>query len=217
LLRAPALPDTTRFKEYKYKPTFRADYISQTDIGYTPNYMGSSGFAGGTTIVFSDLLGNHQIAASANVNGRIQDASAFVAYTNMSRRLQYATGAYRQPLILPVDNGVLTEMLDEPGHRDIVQGLRELAADHQQHRAEKAGPDGDRIGCGHPQGLGFVDGALVERQRCRVGGHVNHIADAAKQHEQQGRDCRRHVPAGHRPWTEPIVAHFKASPRSGGA
>ncbi len=101
-----ALPDTTRFKEYKYKPAFRADYIAQTDIGYTPNYMGSSGFAGGTTIIFSDLLGNHQIAASANVNGRIQDASGFMAYTNMSRRLQYATGAYLQPLILPLNNGI---------------------------------------------------------------------------------------------------------------
>ena len=104
-----ALPDTTRFKEYKYKPAFRADYIAQTDIGYTPNYMGSSGFAGGTTIIFSDLLGNHQIAASANVNGRLQDASAFMAYTNMSRRLQYATGGYLQPMILPVDNGVLID------------------------------------------------------------------------------------------------------------
>ncbi len=104
-----ALPDTTRFKDYKYKPAFRADYIAQTDIGYTPNYMGSSGFAGGTTIIFSDLLGNHQIAASANVNGRLQDASGFMAYTNMSRRLQYATGGYIQPLILPVDNGVLID------------------------------------------------------------------------------------------------------------
>ncbi|HUR91440.1 MAG TPA: hypothetical protein VMY38_02085 [Gemmatimonadaceae bacterium] len=102
-----ALPDTTRFKVYKYKPAFRADYIAQTDIGYTPNYMGSSGFAGGTTIIFSDLLGNHQIAASANVNGRLQDASAFMAYTNMSRRLQYATGGYLQPIILPIDNGIV--------------------------------------------------------------------------------------------------------------
>jgi len=111
LIAAPefALPDTTRFKEYKYKPAFRADYIAQTDIGYTPNYMGSSGFAGGTTIIFSDLLGNHQIAASANVNGRLQDASGFVAYTNMSRRLQYATGGYLQPIVLPLDNGVLFE------------------------------------------------------------------------------------------------------------
>ncbi len=104
-----ALPDTTRFKEYKYKPAFRADYIAQTGIGYTPNYMGSSGFVGGTTIIFSDLLGNHQLAASANVNGRLKDASAFAAYTNMSRRLQYATGGYRQPLILPIDNGTLYE------------------------------------------------------------------------------------------------------------
>jgi Tol biopolymer transport system component len=101
------LPDTTRFREYAYRPRFRADYIAQTDIGYTPNYYGTNGFAGGTTIVFSDLLGNHLIAASAQVNGRIQDASVFLAYGNLGRRFQYTTGAFIQPMIFPLDNGVV--------------------------------------------------------------------------------------------------------------
>jgi hypothetical protein len=104
------LPDTTRFREYAYRPRFRADYIAQTDIGYTPNYYGTNGFAGGTTIVFSDLLGNHLIAVSAQVNGRIQDASLFLGYGNLGRRFQYTTGAFIQPIIFPQDNGTVTRV-----------------------------------------------------------------------------------------------------------
>ena len=106
------LPDTTRFRETSYRAKLRADYISQSDIGYTPNYYGTSGFAGGTTIVFSDLLGNHQLAISGQVNGRIQDASFFTAYSNLSRRFQYTTGGFLQPIILPLDNGVAQQLGD---------------------------------------------------------------------------------------------------------
>jgi Tol biopolymer transport system component len=106
------LPDTARFRENEYRAKLRADYISQSDIGYTPNYYGTSGFSGGTTIVFNDLLGNHQLAVSGQVNGRIQDASFFTAYSNLSRRFQYTTGGFLQPIILPLDNGVAQQFGD---------------------------------------------------------------------------------------------------------
>jgi hypothetical protein len=107
---AIGLPDTSRFKDGDYRPRLRADYVEQAGIGYTPNYFGTSGFAGGTTIVFSDLLGNHQLAVSAQVNGRIQDASFFTAYSNLSRRFQYTTGTFLQPIIVPLDNGIPTDL-----------------------------------------------------------------------------------------------------------
>jgi hypothetical protein len=107
---AVGLPDTSRFRDSGYRPRLRADYVEQAGIGYTPNYFGTSGFAGGTTIVFSDLLGNHQLAVSAQVNGRIQDASFFTAYSNLSRRFQYTTGTFLQPIIVPLDNGVVHDL-----------------------------------------------------------------------------------------------------------
>jgi Tol biopolymer transport system component len=107
---ALGLPDTTRFREMAYRPRLRADYVEQASIGYTPNYFGTSGFAGGTTIIFNDLLGNHQMAVSAQVNGRIQDASFFTAYSNLSRRFQYTAGTFVQPIIVPLDNGIATEL-----------------------------------------------------------------------------------------------------------
>jgi Tol biopolymer transport system component len=98
------LPDTTRFKEHPYHVAFHPDYIADPSIGYTPNY---GTFAGGTAFVFSDLLGNHQLAVAGNVYGRLSDASAFVGYANLSRRLQYTTGISQDPVYVPLDGGAL--------------------------------------------------------------------------------------------------------------
>lgn len=96
------LPDTTRFKEYAYHATFHPDYIADPSVGYTPNY---GNFAGGTAFVFSDLLGNHQLAVSGNVYGKLSDASVFVGYANLSHRLQYTTGVSQDPVYVPLTGG----------------------------------------------------------------------------------------------------------------
>jgi Tol biopolymer transport system component len=98
------LPDTTRFKAHPYHVAFHPDYIADPSIGYTPNY---GTFAGGTAFVFSDLLGNHQLAVAGNVYGRLSDASAFVGYANLSRRLQYTTGISQDPIYVPLDGGAI--------------------------------------------------------------------------------------------------------------
>ena len=99
-----ALPDTTRFREYPYRISFHPDYIADPSVGYTPNY---GNFSGGTAFVFSDLLGNHQIAVSANVYGKISDASVFVGYANLSRRLQYTLGVSQDPIYVPLGGGCI--------------------------------------------------------------------------------------------------------------
>ena len=97
-----ALPDTSRFREYAYHASFHPDYIADPSVGYTPSY---GNFSGGTAFVFSDLLGNHQLALSANVYGKLSDASVFVGYANLSRRLQYTTGISQDPVYVPLDGG----------------------------------------------------------------------------------------------------------------
>src|SRR6267143_2988023 len=96
------LPDTARFKEHPYHVAFHPDYIADPSIGYTPSY---GTFAGGTAFVFSDLLGNHQLAVAGNVYGRLSDASAFVGYANLSHRLQYTTGVSQDPVYVPLGYG----------------------------------------------------------------------------------------------------------------
>ena len=97
------LPDTSRFKERPYHVSFHPDYIADPSVGYTPNY---GTFSGGTAFVFSDLLGNHQLAVAGNVYGRLSDASVFFAYANLSRRLQYTTGIAQDPVYVPLDGRV---------------------------------------------------------------------------------------------------------------
>jgi len=92
------LPDTTRFKEHPYHVSFHPDYIADPSVGYATNGM----FAGGTAFVFSDLLGNHQLAVAGNVYGRLSDASVFLGYANLSRRLQYTTGISQDPVYVPL-------------------------------------------------------------------------------------------------------------------
>lgn len=109
-----ALPDTTRFKDYGYRIGFKPDYIAQPEVGYgTGNQYGLSGFNGGTTIVLSDLLGNHQIALSASLYGQLSDASLFAAYANLSHRWQYSAAAYQQPVYLPQTNGGTYQVLSD--------------------------------------------------------------------------------------------------------
>jgi WD40-like Beta Propeller Repeat len=108
-----ALPDTARFRDYGYSVGFKPDYIAQPEIGYaTGNQYGLSGFNGGTTIVLSDMLGNHQIALSASVYGQLRDASVFAAYANLSRRWQYTVGGYQQPVFLPQQGGTYQQLED---------------------------------------------------------------------------------------------------------
>ncbi|MDO8500713.1 MAG: hypothetical protein Q7S20_02615 [Gemmatimonadaceae bacterium] len=108
-----ALPDTTRFRDYAYSVGFKPDYIAQPEVGYgTGNQYGLSGFNGGTTIVLSDLIGNHQIALSASVYGQLRDASVFAAYANLSHRWQYTVGGYQQPVFLPQSGGTIERLPD---------------------------------------------------------------------------------------------------------
>ncbi len=96
------LPDTTRFRDSKYKTRFSPEYVSQPSIGYQQGGFGQGTF-GGTTIVLSDLLGDHRLALSGAINGQLSDAQVFVGYTSLGQRLQYATGVTQTPYYLPLN------------------------------------------------------------------------------------------------------------------
>jgi Tol biopolymer transport system component len=86
------LPDTLTFKDYAYKVSFQPDYISGGTVGVSTGGGYGTQYGGGTTLVFSDLTGDHQLAVGGGVYGRLQDASLLLAYGNMSHRWQYITG-----------------------------------------------------------------------------------------------------------------------------
>ncbi|MBK8062538.1 MAG: PD40 domain-containing protein [Gemmatimonadetes bacterium] len=91
-----ALPDTTRFKTYEYRPGLQPEYISRPSIGYAQDNFGR-GIFGGTAIVLGDMLGNNRLTLAGQVNGRLSEAYFYGAYMNMGSRLQYMTGASQTP------------------------------------------------------------------------------------------------------------------------
>ncbi|MBI2796888.1 MAG: PD40 domain-containing protein [Gemmatimonadetes bacterium] len=91
-----ALPDGRNFRSYDYRTSFQPEYVAQPTIGYAQDNFGRGVF-GGTTIVFSDLLGNSRLAIAAAVNGRISEAQVFAVYQNLGRRWQWNLGVYQQP------------------------------------------------------------------------------------------------------------------------
>jgi WD40 repeat protein len=93
------LPDTTRFKDFVYHPSFTADYIAQPTIGYGADAYGS-GIFGGTAVFMSDLLGDQHLSFAGQLNGNIADAIAFASYANLAHRLQFAVGISEAPVFL---------------------------------------------------------------------------------------------------------------------
>ena len=91
-----ALPDTTKFRTYDYKPGLQPEYISRPSIGYAQDNFGR-GIFGGTAIVLGDMLGNNRLALAGQVNGRLSEAYFYGAYTNLASRLQYTTGISQTP------------------------------------------------------------------------------------------------------------------------
>jgi Tol biopolymer transport system component len=105
-----ALPDTTKFTDREYRIRFQPDYVARPSIGYAPDSYGRTVF-GGTTIILSDMLGNHRLAIAGEVNGRVSESQAFFGYTNLGRRLQTSGGFSQFPYyflsndsLLPTDD-----------------------------------------------------------------------------------------------------------------
>ncbi|MEO7362042.1 MAG: hypothetical protein ABI120_17050, partial [Gemmatimonadaceae bacterium] len=78
------LPDSTHYRDGRYKARLTPEYISQPSIGIQTGGGGyGSGAYGGTTLVLGDLLGDHRLAISGSLNGQIADAFLFVGFTNL--------------------------------------------------------------------------------------------------------------------------------------
>ena len=56
------------------------------------------GLQGGVNMLFSDMLGNHQIFSQLALNGEILDLAGQVAYLNRSHRIAWGVGFSHIPL-----------------------------------------------------------------------------------------------------------------------
>ncbi len=114
------------FEFIPYKSKFKLDYISPTGVGIgvnTSNTFGNNvGAAGGVSLLFSDIMGNHQLFTGFSLNGDVQDFSGAVQYLNKKSRIAwggglshipYRTGFQTRPVQTTINiNGVPTSVFE---------------------------------------------------------------------------------------------------------
>lgn len=91
--------DKNTFTDKVYRPKFRLDYIGGgTGVGIGNSTFGTaSAMAGGVDLLFSDMLGNHQLYSRLSMNGEIYDLGGQFVYMNKQNRINWGAGLTHVP------------------------------------------------------------------------------------------------------------------------
>jgi hypothetical protein len=136
------LPDRKRFGSADYDAKLALDYIGQPTLGVGRNTFGTY-VAGGVSLLFSDMLGNHTLGTSLQIQGTFDDFGGIVFYQNRKRRwdwgasvqqIPYLTGGYS--LGTQVINGVPVGVQQTVMNRQIDRSAT-LFADYPLSRAQR--------------------------------------------------------------------------------
>ncbi len=96
------LIDDSELKDAAYKPKFKLDAVGGgggIGVGVGNTTFGNyTGLQGGLYMLFSDMLGNHQLFSQVSLNGEILDFGAQVSYLNRTKRLAWGVGLSHIPL-----------------------------------------------------------------------------------------------------------------------
>jgi hypothetical protein len=106
LLQAPAtgLPPPTDYPEQEYRAGLSLDGVAQPTVGVGADRFGTYA-AGGLSLLWSDMLGNHELFTTVQITNRLQEIGGAVAYINRKNRWNwgvigeqtpYVTGGYSQ-------------------------------------------------------------------------------------------------------------------------
>jgi hypothetical protein len=93
------LPETRQFAIRPYRTRIGLDFIGPPTFGVGVGEYGT-GFAGGVSFYFSDMLGDNQIGAVVQANGGVQDIGGMVQYINMERRWNWGAIASHIPYVM---------------------------------------------------------------------------------------------------------------------
>ncbi len=95
-----AMDTNKTFQEYDYKISFSPDLISGN-----PGYSTYYGFQGITQMMFSDVMGDHQLFVQANLLIDLRNSQFFVAYNYLPNIIDYQFSAYHtSAFVLGYDN-----------------------------------------------------------------------------------------------------------------
>jgi Tol biopolymer transport system component len=92
--------DPSTYKTKEYRPKLRLDHIFSSGIGVglgTGTLGAQAGLAGGVNLLFSDMLGDHNLYTGLSLNGEIIDVGAVVSYINKKGRLPWGINISHVP------------------------------------------------------------------------------------------------------------------------
>ena len=117
LLRNPlfGLTEEMEYETEEYKPKLKLDYISQPQVGVGIDRFGTYG-GGGISLLFSDMLGYHNLATSLMVSSRIQDSVAVLAYQNARSRIGWGASLQRIPYVYGGYAGGFGQYFGQPAY-----------------------------------------------------------------------------------------------------
>jgi len=118
----------------RYRPQFKLDYLASSGVGIGASTQYGAGLASGIQGVFSDILGQNQIFAGANVNGQIYDFGAQVAYIRQKGRWNFGValshipeqyGFYNAVIVpnYPISNTQTIQAIEE--QQDIIRNFQD--------------------------------------------------------------------------------------------
>jgi Tol biopolymer transport system component len=103
------LPDRKKFGTDDYKAKLALDYVGQPSVGIGTDPFGT--YVGGSVaLLFSDMLGNHTIGTSLQIQGSFDDFGGVVFYQNRKHRWDWGVALQQVPYLTGgygIDTGVV--------------------------------------------------------------------------------------------------------------
>jgi Tol biopolymer transport system component len=119
---APAI-DKQKFESSGYRGSLRFLAVGPTAIGVATDRSGAY-LAGGTSLLFGDMLGNRQLEVTAIASGSVKDIGGEVYYQNLEHRTNWGVAVAHIPYrSLDVYSGTETVAIDGDTTEATVTGL----------------------------------------------------------------------------------------------
>lgn len=118
-------PADVNYKLEDYKPKLALDFLGQPYFGAGATRFGPA-ISGGVSAYFSDMLGDHQLAAAIQAQGTFKDIGAQAMYRNSEHKLNWAVSAGHIPYL----TGRTYQGIDpETGYQVVDQYLERIFVD----------------------------------------------------------------------------------------
>jgi|RhiMethySRZTD1v2_1073278.scaffolds.fasta_scaffold01829_6 Tol biopolymer transport system component len=150
LLDSPTtgLPEAQEYPDEEYKPKLSLDTVVQPSVGVAVDRWGAYA-GGGITLLWSDMLGNHQLATTIQATNRLEDIGGAAMYLNRTHRWNWGAIVEQIPYTVPYfQQGIVNDPQFGPSYvqqeyrqRQINQGIMGIAQYpfSRAHRIEFSG------------------------------------------------------------------------------